>query len=302
MWPLLYENPEHNIQVGTYGVLMILGFSLGFLFINGRAKYNGLNPDHLVGAYLAAAIGGFVGARVFTALTVDLAKTLSDPMSLFSMDGLTYYGGLLGGILAVLIVAKIQGFLGWAFLDLAAPAVIIGHTIGRLGCFFGGCCHGAPVVLSHKAFRPIVNHPLQGEIWLDVEPPFLATEFSAGVGRYNDMTLYPTQLWSVLAGAFLLILLIRTLDGKRFDGQVVALMFFFEPLIRFFIELFRGDARGVVLELPIGTQISSWFPGLAHASSSANIGLTTSQVMGVGLMAIGALIWLIQHNKPLRWR
>jgi len=302
MWPILYENFENNVRVGTYGVMLILAFSLAFLFVNGRARNNGLNPDHLIFSYLAAAFGGVIGARVFTALTFELSKTIADPMSLFSFNGLTYYGGVLGGLLFVLAAAKIQGFLGWKFLDLAAPALVIGHTVGRLGCFFAGCCHGAPVRLSGDQIRLIPNHNLQGEIWFDFEPPFLATEFYGGVGRYNGMTLYPTQLWSFLAGIVLIFILVRTLDTKRFDGQVVAMMFFFEPLIRFFIELFRGDARGVLFEIPLASKISEWFPGLAHASSAGNIGLTTSQIMGLGLMIAGVVIWILQRNKGIRWR
>ena len=299
MWPLLYESIEHNIRVGTYGVFILLAASLAFLFVNNRAAKHGFNPDHLIITYVSAAMGGILGAKVFTALTVDLAQTLADPMLIFSASGLTYYGSLLGGLFATLIAAKFQRFHGWKLLDLFAPATILAHSIGRLGCFFAGCCHGTRVQMSEYATSVLPTGWLKGAIWLDVAPPFLATEFQAGVGRLNGYPLYPTQLWSFGAGMVLLVILIRGLKRKRFDGQVVALMLIFEPLIRFGIELFRGDARGVAVELPLGPQVVQWLPGLAQASSTSQIGLTTSQIMGLILITSGVVIWWLRRRKPI---
>jgi phosphatidylglycerol:prolipoprotein diacylglycerol transferase len=299
MWPILYKNIEHGVVVYTWGVALVLAFSLAFLFVNGRASRQGLNPDKMIASSIAAAVGGIIGARVFTALTFELEQTLADPGRLFTLNGLTYYGGVLGGMVAVLISARIQGFLGWKFLDLLAPALVIGHTVGRIGCFFAGCCHGVPVQLSSDAIPLPLGNTLQGTIWLDSWFPFITTEFHTGVGRFLNQALYPTQLWSVLGGIFLVWFLINTLDRKRFDGQVTALMFIFEPMLRFAIEGFRGDIRGVVVNIPVGRTISNWFPGLLNANQASDFGLTTSQVIGMILIAVGIAIWVSRRGSGI---
>ena len=96
MWPFIYENAANNLKVATYGVTIILAFSAACLFIHLRAQRHGFNPDHLVHSYVAAIVGGIIGARVFTAFTVDIATTLSNPTSLFSMNGLDVLWGRTG--------------------------------------------------------------------------------------------------------------------------------------------------------------------------------------------------------------
>jgi len=85
---------------------------------------------------------------------------------------------------------------------------------------------------------------------------------------------------------------------------VAAIMFVLEPIGRFGIESFRGDERGLAFGIPVEGAWSHWLPaGWAHAgggvSEAAMIGLTTSQVIGVLLMALGGLIWWMRRRTPL---
>ena len=297
MWPFLYENAAQNVRIATYGVCIILAFSAACTFIHLRAQRHGLNPDHLVHSYAAAILGGLIGARLFTALTVDLTSTLANPMSLLSMSGLTYYGGVIGGLFAILLTAHWGGFLNWRYFDLVAPALIIGHTIGRIGCFFAGCCHGSPVHLTDTAFPVLDTLGLKGTLWLDSTFPYLATEFDGGVARYLNTPLYPTQLWSIAIGIILIGLLTVRLHRKSFHGEVVALMLIMEPLSRFLVELYRGDARGVGVAVSLPDSTAPWVPGLSHAATNGITGLTTSQVVGALMCAAGLFIWRIQRER-----
>jgi len=297
MWPFLYENAAQNVRVATYGVTIIIAFSVACMFIHFRAKRHGFNPDHLVHSYAAAILGGIIGARVFTALTVDIATTLANPMSLFSMSGLTYYGGVLGGLIAMILAAYWGGFLTWRYFDLVAPALIIGHTIGRIGCFFAGCCHGSPVTVTKGAVPILHSWGLKGTIWLDSVFPYIATEFDGGAARYTGIPLYPTQLWSVCIGILLILVLTYRLHRKTFDGEVVSLMLIIEPASRFLVELFRGDARGVGVDVPLPVEAEAWLPGLFHAAVSGATGLTTSQTVGILMAGAGVLIWWVQRKR-----
>ena len=57
---------------------------------------------------------------------------------MFSGEGLVWYGGAIGGAVAVLLWARYRDFLGLALLDLCAPALALGYAIGRIGCQLSG--------------------------------------------------------------------------------------------------------------------------------------------------------------------
>ena len=86
----------------------------------------------------AALAGGIVGSRVY--FIVQNYDSVKDDLlgKLFSGAGLVWYGGAIGGALAVLLWAHWRGFLGLALLDLCAPALALGYAIGRCGCQLSG--------------------------------------------------------------------------------------------------------------------------------------------------------------------
>jgi phosphatidylglycerol:prolipoprotein diacylglycerol transferase len=82
----------------------------------------------------AALIGGVVGSRVYYILQNNAYSS----NEILSGSGLVWYGGAIGGTLAVLGWAWWRGFLGLTLLDVCAPALAIGYAIGRIGCQLSG--------------------------------------------------------------------------------------------------------------------------------------------------------------------
>lgn len=294
MLPLLVETA--NASIPTYGLLVGVAFMLAFYVVHVRAPEAGIDSDSLLPVYLAVGAGGLFGARFLYLLAVNPSDLFSSGGWL-AAGGMAYYGGVLGGLAAMLAVAKMQAVPLWKLMDLAAPAVVLALGIGRLGCFFAGCCHGMPMALSPSATGLLEPGLLQGQIWLQSSFPWLATEFHAGVGRLNGVALYPTQLWSAAVGIGLGLALAAFWTRRRFDGQVAALMLMTEPLFRIVIETFRADHRGVVVSLP--AEWLSFAPGMTMASgrgADAVSGLTTSQVIGLAMVCAGAIIWRVQSR------
>ena len=85
-----------------------------------------------------ALIGGIVGARLY--FLFDNWSEVSDDLlgNLFSGSGLTWYGGAIGGAIAVILWARWRGILSLALLDLAAVPLALGYAIGRVGCQLSG--------------------------------------------------------------------------------------------------------------------------------------------------------------------
>lgn len=301
MWPKLYDldGPAGTFDVNTYGLLIVLAFSAAFLLVHIRALRVGINPDRLIGTYVAAAFGGLAGGRVGYALTVDTARTFSDPLSLFSCAGFMLYGGIAGGIIAVGLYAVAARIDVWKLADLAGPAILIGIAVGRLGCFFAGCCHGAvaPIGADPTALLP---ESFPGQMWLSNVFPYLTLEFEQGVGRLHDQPLYPTQLWHSF-GCFALVAVLWWLWGRRrFDGQIAALTLMLEPPLRMFTEAFRADERGYFISWSISPELAARLPpGLSQAGSHIDgtvAGVTTSQGIAVLMIVAGAVIYIARRR------
>ncbi len=132
-----------EIQIGpltlqTFGLMFALAFLAAGALIWKRLGELGRPADWAYEMGFAALVGGVVGSRVyFVVQNYDSVK--HDLLgSLLSGSGLVWYGGAIGGALAVLAWARYRDFLGLALLDLAAPALALGYAIGRCGCQLSG--------------------------------------------------------------------------------------------------------------------------------------------------------------------
>lgn len=286
--------------VNTYGVFIVLAFSAAFLLIHTRAQRAGVDPDRLIVGYISAAVGGMIGGRVLYAISVDWKHTLAEPWSMVSScSGFAFYGGVIGGAIGVLVFALVGRLPVWKLADLAAPAVVLGLGVGRMACFFAGCCHGA---IAPTPATPVGMFPswfTGGQLWLSSTAPFLTAEFHGGVGRIHDVPLYPTQLWSAFTGLALASFLAWRWTKRRFDGQIAALTLLVEPPFRILIESFRADERGYVVSWPVSERLAAWFPGMSQAGEQLGghlVGITTSQGIGLALMCGGAAIWYLRRK------
>jgi phosphatidylglycerol:prolipoprotein diacylglycerol transferase len=126
------------VTLQTFGIMFSLAFVAAGALVARRLKEIGKPVDWAYEIAFAALAGGFVGARLYY-----MAQHWDDVRddvfgSVFSGEGLVWYGGAIGGALAVFGWAWYRGFLTLALLDLAAPALALGYAIGRIGCQLSG--------------------------------------------------------------------------------------------------------------------------------------------------------------------
>ncbi|MHB8840162.1 MAG: prolipoprotein diacylglyceryl transferase, partial [Candidatus Aquicultor sp.] len=141
MLPILFKIGP--LTVHTYGVAMAAAFLVGLLLIHHEAKRKGFNPEISFDIVLFAMIGGIIGARLV--YVIDYWRDfVGNPAQVFAIwtGGLIFYGGLIGGTLAVLAVIKLRKLSVGKVADMVAPAMAVGSAIGRLGCYANGCCYG----------------------------------------------------------------------------------------------------------------------------------------------------------------
>jgi phosphatidylglycerol---prolipoprotein diacylglyceryl transferase len=135
MYPEISLGP---LTIQTFGLMFALAFLAAGALIAKRLTEIGKPVDWAYEMGFAALIGGIVGSRLY--FIVENWDSVSDDLlgNVFSGSGLVWYGGAVGGAIAVLLWAWWRGFLGLALLDLAAPALALGYAVGRIGCQLSG--------------------------------------------------------------------------------------------------------------------------------------------------------------------
>jgi phosphatidylglycerol---prolipoprotein diacylglyceryl transferase len=133
--------PEINLgplTLQSFGLMFALAFLAAGALIGKRLKELGKPVDWAYEMGFAGLIGGIVGSRLY--FIVENYDSVKDDLlgNVFSGSGLVWYGGAVGGALAVLAWAWYRGILRLALLDLAAPALALGYAVGRVGCQLSG--------------------------------------------------------------------------------------------------------------------------------------------------------------------
>lgn len=159
-----------GFPVYSYGVMLIIAFFVGVAIARARAAQYGLKPEQIWDVSFWVLVSGVLGARIVFILQ-ELPYYLKNLDQLFSLrfDGLTSYGGLLGGLIAFLVWSRVAKVPTLRLLDCVAPSVFIGHAIGRVGCLLNGCCYGGQCDLpwgihvqdDHGHSLPGLYHPAQ---------------------------------------------------------------------------------------------------------------------------------------------
>jgi phosphatidylglycerol:prolipoprotein diacylglycerol transferase len=135
---VLQEIDVLGLDVKTFGLFFALNFVAWGAVVSVRLRELGKPADWAWEMVFVALAGGFVGARLYWILD-NWSEVEGDVLgNVFSGSGLTWYGGLAGGALAMVVWARWRGFLGMHLLDLAAVGLPIGYAIGRIGCQLSG--------------------------------------------------------------------------------------------------------------------------------------------------------------------
>ena len=209
------------ITVQSFGLCFALGFLAAGALVWKRLGEIGKPPDWSYEVALAAMVGGALGSRVyFVVQNYDLVK--HDLLgNIFSGAGLVWYGGIIGGALAVALWAWWRRFLGLALLDLAAPALALGYAIGRCGCQLAG----------------------DGDYGKPWNGPW-AMAYPNGTVP-TDRTVHPTPIYETLAMGLCAWLLWQLRDRVR-AGVLFAIYLVYAGIERFLVEFIRRNTEDSV--------------------------------------------------------
>ena len=200
------------VELTGYGIMMMVGFLVGGWLIALELRRRGLYEEYASDITVAAVVGGIVGAKLW--------YWVLNGGSLFSRGGLVWYGGVVGGFLAVMLNGwRLKVPIRWTF-HLCAPALAAAYALGRIGCFIVNDDYGRPTDLPWgvrfpQGLPPSTAQNLQEQFGLTLPP---------GTDPAAVLAVHPTQLYE----AILMLAAFTVLGRLRLQARPVGWIFGFD--------------------------------------------------------------------------
>lgn len=254
------------LEITGYGIMMMVGFLVGGWLVGLELRRRGLREDYAAEITIAAVIGGVIGAKLwYVALTGDMN-------ALLSRGGLVWYGGLIGGSVAVVLNGwRLRVPMAWT-AHLVAPALAAAYALGRVGCFMVNDDYGLPTSLPwgmrfRQGLPPSTAENLHALFGIPVP---------AGVDPNTVLAVHPTQLYEVLAMLIAFAVLWKLRKAEWGTGALFGVYLMLAGSERFLVEFVRAkDDR---------------FLGP----------FTIAQVFSILLILIGTVVWARLRNGPMK--
>ena len=250
------------VQITGFGIAILMCFVVGQAVAQRELSRRGHDPEPVGDMIFAALVGGLLGAKLYYVVV------LGNWDSLFDRGGFVYWGGFIGGALAVMatVIHKRAGL--WKMSDVSAPALMAAYAVGRTGCWAVGDDYGRP----WNGFLAVA--------FPDGAPPstagIMARDFGIpmppGANAATVLSVYPTQLYEVAIALVMFFILWRLRNHRHAEGWLFGLYAVLAGVERFIIEFYRAKDDRLIA------------------------GLTYAQLIAVGFIVLGVAI------MALRWR
>ena len=255
------------LTIYWYGIIIMTAALVGGTVASFEAKRRGENEEHIWNMLMLVIVLGIVGARLYHVFSSPAGSNLGwayyreHPWAVFEIwnGGLGIYGAVVGGLLGILLYTYRARLNLLRYLDISAPALLIGQAIGRWGNFANQELYGPPTTLPWGI--PIDQYHRI--------PPFNDLSQYPLATRFHPDFLYES-LWN-LVGLGLMLVLGRKFSHRLKDGDLFLIYLVWYPLGRIWVESLRPDA---------------WTIG----------SIPTAQIVSAFLIALAAVALAIRHH------
>jgi phosphatidylglycerol:prolipoprotein diacylglycerol transferase len=291
-----------------YGLMYLVAFGVAYLLYRRQVRERcfPMSEDELSGLFFWGILALLLGARLLAAVVYETSDIYRrNPHLIFwpfrdgrftGLQGMSYHGGVIGGVTAIIVYSKVKKFDYREIGDMFAASIPLGFTFGRIGNFINGELYGRVTTGPLGMIFP------QAETFPDTENWVREAAAQAGLAAQAGMLnlpRHPSQLYEALFEGVVLWLIIWVLRNKKpFKGFLISLYFMGYGLFRFFIEYYREPDADLGYRIQI---IPSDLPlALAHPPLS----FSTGQLFSFAMILLGAL-WLViasrlPHREPVR--
>ncbi len=230
---LYYFGLALPLPIPTFGLMVLAGMFTGLAVFRHDLTRTEPRLRPLIQDFAFTVImSGVLGARLFHILEYP-AEFLADPMGMiFSRGGFTIIGGLIAGTVAGVWFVRKRGFAVLPAADSAAPAMMLGYGVGRLGCQFSG--DGDWGIAANMSLKP---GWLPDWLWAQQYHGNIAEQLIPAPG------VYPTPLYEVVACLLLFFVLWVVRRHRYAPGWLFAVYMLLSGVERWLIEQIRVNSR-----------------------------------------------------------
>ena len=252
--------------------MMGLGFIVGSAVLTKELKRKGMDPNLGSTITLLAIIFGLAGSKLLF-LIEDWDEFILHPGMALSPGGLTWYGGFVCAMIAIWVYGRKKRISFMTIGDSAAPALMLGYGVARLGCHFSGDGdYGMPTDLPWASVYSNGTYP----------PSLAFKDFPEIVRKYGvhgvvpDTTaVHPTPVYELLLGVVLFLVLWKLRKKITPDGKLFMLYLILAGTARFMIEFIRINPRLL-------------------------LGLSEAQLVSLGIIVAGLTgFWMMSKKKAV---
>jgi len=289
-----------GLPVRWYGLMYILAFGTAFFLYRKQIKEKNfpMSDDDLSSLFFWGIISLLAGARLFSTLIYHGDSTYwLKPWLIFwpfhdgkftGLQGMSYHGGALFGVLSVVIFAKVKRISFREISDMFAASVPLGYTFGRLGNFINAELYGrvttSPLGMIFPNAAPL---PVK-EDWVREAAEKTGVALK---GAYINLPRHPSQLYEMLFEGIVLWAIIWILRNRKpFKGFLVGLYFLGYGFFRFIIEYFREP------DSHLGYPLEFVKSALPTAYSHPLLSFSTGQIFCF-LMILFGVIWMFIASR-----
>jgi len=226
-------------EIPAFGIIVILAAGAAYGVAAWQCDRSGFNQGDLFLTGCMAMVGALVGVSLIKPIVKlpevivrwdEYAKVPVGAFLQWMFGEKVFYGGLIGGFFVAYLFCRRFKMPFMKIADICAPAIPVGHAVGRIGCLMGGCCYGIEVAANNPF---AIIYPERHDIFASVTAP-------AGV------PLLATPLIEAVGDLIIAAVLLLFSKKPERDGFRIALYGVMYGAFRFVAEFFRGDAvRGV---------------------------------------------------------
>lgn len=217
-----------GIEISTYFAVISLACVVSSLWFLARAMKRNLNNHTAIDLTICVLVFGFLGARLTHCFYEEPQFYLANPLAILQVwnGGFVFLGGVLGAWFGGVFFCSLRSEPFWFWADTAVVPISFGYALGRVACFFNGCCYGKYCTLPWAVY-------MQGG------------------------SRHPTQLYATLWELFVVAILLNIEPRVRMAGLLFNVWLVLHALGRVMMEYFRDDPRGPLMYgLTLGTWMS----------------------------------------------
>jgi phosphatidylglycerol:prolipoprotein diacylglycerol transferase len=211
-----------------------------------QMQARGYDPAPIADMIIGAIVGGLLGAKLY------FVVVLGNWDALFARGGFVFWGGLIGGAIGVLLIARFKKVPMLRTVEVGAPSLAAAYAVGRTGCWAVGDDYGRPWDGPLATTFPEGAPPSTAGVMASE----FGVQFPAGTDPGSVIAVHPTQLYEVAMATVMFAIIWRLRGHRHREGWLFGVYLVLAGIERFVVEFFRAKDDYLAVGLTIAQVIA----------------------------------------------